>query len=122
MQVGYRNGDLVAKNSHNSTAEKQKKRSEPKSKSKKPTNGKSSKKTKKKENLGDEEDLDGEENKEEDEFEEYVLPGQRYSTPPQGDSQRAFYESLLEQKPDSLMALKWCVEYGVLDQEKVLRS
>ena len=33
---------------------------------------------------------------------------------------RAFYESLLEQKPNSLMALKYCIENGCLDQEKVL--
>ena len=29
-----------------------------------------------------------------------------------------FYETLLEQRPDSEMAQEWCVFYGVLDEEK----
>ena len=42
------------------------------------------------------------------------LPGQRYPTPSfSGD--RVFYSSLLEQRPDSLIAQEWCVQYGVLE-------
>ena len=57
---------------------------------------------------------------EEDEelLEEFILPGQKNPTPPAGDATRAFYESLLEQRPDSLMAKKYCVEYGCLDADK----
>eukprot|EP01068_Selenidium_serpulae_P008590 Selendium_serpulae@DN5023_c0_g2_i2.p1 len=39
---------------------------------------------------------------------------QRHKQPPKGDGTRAFYESLLEENPNSLMALKWCLEHGVL--------
>ena len=60
--------------------------------------------------------------KDEDEesLEEFILPGQKFSTPPAGDATRAFYESLLEQRPDSMMAKKYCVEYGCLEPEKAL--
>ena len=51
-------------------------------------------------------------------LEDLVLPGQKNPTPPAGDATRAFYESLLEQKPNSLMAMKYCVEYGCLDADK----
>lgn len=54
----------------------------------------------------------------EEDYEELILPGQNHPTPPAGDATRAFYESLLEQKPNSLMAMKYCVEYGCLDAEK----
>ena len=30
-----------------------------------------------------------------------------------------FYETLLEQKPESEMALIWCLEHGILSLEKV---
>ena len=30
-----------------------------------------------------------------------------------GEGIRVFYETLLEQNPKSVMALKWCVEHGV---------
>ena len=46
----------------------------------------------------------------------FELTGQKYETPDEQDGTRRFYESLLRQKPDSLMAMKWCVEYGVLDE------
>lgn len=36
----------------------------------------------------------------------------------QGDSTRGFYESLLEEKPDSVMAIRYCVEYGIFAGEK----
>ncbi|RLN10636.1 hypothetical protein BBJ28_00005569 [Nothophytophthora sp. Chile5] len=45
-------------------------------------------------------------------------PGQKHPTPspvrPPGFADRVFYESLLQQRPDSRMAQKWCLEYGVL--------
>ena len=63
-----------------------------------------------------EEDSQNEE--QEESYEDFILPGQKNSTPPAGDATRAFYESLLEQRPDSLMAKKYCVEYGCLDAEK----
>jgi hypothetical protein len=66
-----------------------------------------------------EDDEDAEQN---DDFEELLLPGQKYPTPPQGDACRAYYESLLEQKSDSFLALKWCVEYGCLDSERAQSS
>ena len=63
---------------------------------------------------------DEESQNEEDEesYEDFILPGQKNSTPPAGDATRAFYESLLEQRPDSIMAKKYCVEYGCLDADK----
>ena len=36
----------------------------------------------------------------------------------QGEGARVFYESLLEQKPDSWMAKLWAVEYGILSNEE----
>lgn len=44
-------------------------------------------------------------------------PGQKHPTPSPGFADRVFYQSLLEQKEDSKMAKKWCVEYGVLEWE-----
>ncbi|KAK1931828.1 hypothetical protein P3T76_012760 [Phytophthora citrophthora] len=41
-------------------------------------------------------------------------PGQKHPTPSPGFADRVFYESLLQQRPDSYMAQKWCLEYGVL--------
>ena len=57
-------------------------------------------------------------NEDEESLEDFILPGQKFSTPPAGDATRAFYESLLEQRPDSVMAKKYCVEYGCLDPDK----
>ncbi len=51
---------------------------------------------------------------------DFILPGQNFSTPPAGDATRAFYESLLEQRPDSMMAKKYCVEYGCLEPDKAI--
>ena len=53
-------------------------------------------------------------------LEDFILPGQKFSTPPAGDATRAFYESLLEQRPDSMMAKKYCVEYGCLEPDKAI--
>ena len=58
------------------------------------------------------------ENEEDDNYDELILPGQKMGTPPAGDATRAFYESLLEQRPDSLMAKKYLVDYGCLDADK----
>merc|ERR1712046_90556 len=44
--------------------------------------------------------------------------GQRHPTPPMADATRSFYVSLLEEKPDSKIAIKFCVEYGVLSLEE----
>ncbi|KAF4658264.1 hypothetical protein FOL47_008104 [Perkinsus chesapeaki] len=44
--------------------------------------------------------------------------GQKHVTPPQGDSTRGFYESLLEEKPGSVMAIRYCVEHGIFAGEK----
>ncbi|GAB4813504.1 hypothetical protein N2152v2_000550 [Parachlorella kessleri] len=49
---------------------------------------------------------------------EYDLPGQTRDTPPENEPLRKFYTSLLEQRPDSEMAMKWCVQHGLLPAEK----
>jgi hypothetical protein len=48
----------------------------------------------------------------------YFREGQRHVTPVQGDATRGFYESLLEEKPDSPMAIRFCIEYGILGGER----
>ncbi len=48
----------------------------------------------------------------------YFREGQRYVTPVQGDATRGFYESLLEEKPESPMAIRFCIEYGILTGDK----
>ena len=45
-------------------------------------------------------------------------PGQKYPTPAPANGDRVFYESLLDQKPESEMAQEWCLSYGVLPIEK----
>ena len=45
--------------------------------------------------------------------------GQRNVTPIQGNATRGFYESLLEENPDSQMALRFCVENGLLSGVKL---
>ncbi|CAE7651706.1 ATG18A [Symbiodinium pilosum] len=46
----------------------------------------------------------------------------KHLTPPVADPTRAFYESLLEEKPDSAIAVRFCVEHGVkpLEEHKKL--
>merc|ERR1711924_553687 len=39
--------------------------------------------------------------------------GQKFLTPPVADATRAFYESLYEENPESKIAIKFCVEYGL---------
>lgn len=36
----------------------------------------------------------------------------------QGDGTRGFYESLYEENPNSLIAIKFCVEYGIFGGSK----
>ena len=84
-----------------------KKKKEKKNKNKKVNNKKKKNKDEESQNEEDEES-----------YEDFILPGQKNSTPPAGDATRAFYESLLEQRPDSIMAKKYCVEYGCLDADK----
>merc|ERR1712232_1548899 len=44
--------------------------------------------------------------------------GQRFITPPMADPTRAFYESLLEENPESKIAIRFCIENGVLPADK----
>ena len=44
----------------------------------------------------------------------YDRIGQTKETPPENDSLRKFYWSLLHQRPDSMMAMKWCLERGLI--------
>merc|ERR1712032_27432 len=44
--------------------------------------------------------------------------GQRFLSPPMADATRAFYSSMLEENPDSKIAIKWCIEFGVLSVEQ----
>lgn len=50
----------------------------------------------------------------------YGNPWQTKPTPPESDSLCKFYTSLLRQKPDSQMAMKWCLERGLLSERKSL--
>jgi len=43
--------------------------------------------------------------------------GQSYLTPPVADATRVFYETLLEENPSSKIAIKYCVEHGILPFE-----
>ena len=45
---------------------------------------------------------------------EFPKDGQTKHTPGLSDPLRKFYTSLLSQKPDSKMAIKWCMEHGLL--------
>lgn len=50
--------------------------------------------------------------------------GQKAPCPPVGDGTRAFYESLFQEKPHSIMAIRYCIEHGVLigtQQKETLR-
>merc|ERR1712039_858837 len=44
--------------------------------------------------------------------------GQKFLTPPVADATRAFYESLLAEHPESKIAIRFCVEYGVCGMEE----
>ena len=45
--------------------------------------------------------------------------GQRYPTPPTTDSLYIFYTSLLKQNPQSHMALRWCLEHGLVPTKNI---
>ena len=49
---------------------------------------------------------------------EFPKEGQTKPTPPESDSLRKFYTSLLRQKKDSEMALKWCTDHGLAPKQK----
>lgn len=44
--------------------------------------------------------------------------GQKGVTPPVSDPTRGFYESLLAENPESKIAIRFCIEYGVLANEE----
>lgn len=44
--------------------------------------------------------------------------GQKRNTPLPNDSLRKFYESLYQQRPNSIMAMKWCMEHGILSESQ----
>jgi len=49
---------------------------------------------------------------------EFSKEGQIKITPPENDSLRKFYTSLLKQKTTSEMAIKWCTEHGLFPGQK----
>ncbi|KAI4835553.1 hypothetical protein MKS88_004763 [Plasmodium brasilianum] len=65
-----------------------------------------------------EEDEDEDRDKDTDDARKYFKEGQKIITPPNGDGTRAFYESLLEENPNSIIAIKYCIEHGVLSGTK----
>lgn len=48
----------------------------------------------------------------------FNMPGQKKPTPAERDALRIFYTSLLKQRPNSRMALIWCLEHGLLSEKK----
>merc|ERR1712187_583541 len=44
--------------------------------------------------------------------------GQKNITPPVADATRGFYSSLLQEKPDSKIAIKFAIEYGLLSLDE----
>ena len=48
----------------------------------------------------------------------FPLIGQTKATPEENDPLRKFYTSLLKQKPNSEMAIKWCTEHGLMPNQK----
>lgn len=49
----------------------------------------------------------------------FFKPGQTKETPPAHDAVRKFYTSLLKQNRSSTMALKYCMEHGILSEKKL---
>jgi hypothetical protein len=49
---------------------------------------------------------------------EYKKLGQTKDTPPPRDSLRVFYTSLYKQNRNSYMAMKWCLERGLLTDKQ----
>lgn len=50
------------------------------------------------------------------------LPGQKRPTPSKKDPLYKFYTSLLKQKKNSEMALKWCLEHGCLSKQRAEKT
>ncbi|CAD2087699.1 conserved Plasmodium protein, unknown function [Plasmodium vinckei lentum] len=65
-----------------------------------------------------EEDSKNEEDMKINDITKYFKEGQKVITPPNGDGTRAFYESLLDENPNSIIAIKYCIEHGVLSGTK----
>jgi hypothetical protein len=42
-----------------------------------------------------------------------LKPGQKFPTPTPGFGDRVFYETLLRQRPDSIMAQEWYVDFQI---------
>ena len=57
-------------------------------------------------------------NTEEDQSESFHQ-GQRHPEPSLDDPSRAFYESLLQQNPKSEMAIKYCLEHGLVPESMI---
>lgn len=49
----------------------------------------------------------------------YGRRGQTKETPPPKDGLRKFYTSLLAQRPDSAMAMRWCLEHGLIPEKQI---
>lgn len=49
----------------------------------------------------------------------FNLLGQKKTTPPETDSLRKFYTSLLVQNPESKMAMEWCLERGLIPEKNI---
>ena len=64
------------------------------------------------------EDDDPEEIIDDGDARKYFKEGQRFVTPINGDSTRGFYESLLQEKPNSHLAIRYCVENGLASGDK----
>eukprot|EP01057_Protomagalhaensia_wolfi_P005467 Protomagalhaensia_wolfi_Nauph_80__5466@NODE_598_length_2230_cov_187_559562_g448_i0_p2_GENE_NODE_598_length_2230_cov_187_559562_g448_i0NODE_598_length_2230_cov_187_559562_g448_i0_p2_ORF_typecomplete_len166_score29_79_NODE_598_length_2230_cov_187_559562_g448_i014761973 len=78
---------------------------------------------KKRARVGNNEEEDDEDSDVEEETNRGVFKeGQRTVCPPMGDPARAFYESLIQEKPKSIIAIKWCIEHGVLMGSQLKQS
>eukprot|EP00927_Polykrikos_kofoidii_P074629 TRINITY_DN70664_c0_g1_i1.p2 TRINITY_DN70664_c0_g1~~TRINITY_DN70664_c0_g1_i1.p2 ORF type:complete len:144 (-),score=23.85 TRINITY_DN70664_c0_g1_i1:367-798(-) len=51
--------------------------------------------------------------------ERFSKQGQKYPTPPDDDATRMFYESLFHENSSSKMAIKYCVERGILSTKEL---
>ncbi|CRG95985.1 conserved protein, unknown function [Plasmodium gallinaceum] len=92
-------------------------KNEKNNKKKKIKKGNSSSKTTVKEMIDEDEEEEDKDNICAD-ARKYFKEGQKIITPPNGDGTRAFYESLFEENPNSVIAIKYCIEHGVLSGTK----
>ncbi|EGR29414.1 hypothetical protein IMG5_156070 [Ichthyophthirius multifiliis] len=86
---------------------------------KKGANNNNSKKTKKTNNDNNE----NENNDDEDsyDYKQDFMPGQKYQTPDDDNGIRVFYETLYKQNANSEMAIKYCLENGLLEEEEAIK-